>query len=104
MRISDWSSEVCSSDLQQGSLAYKTAKLIELIGQGGNINRGCGPQPVKVAIEGLLQGSQTWTVGAGQLRLCGFKRDDGIGHIAAQLQLLLGNRDQMIHIVDEDQI
>ena len=84
--------------------ADQRAELFQLRGDQADVNRGRRTQTVEIAIDGLLQRGETRTVGTCQLRLRRFERNDGVGDIAAQLQLLLRNGDQMIDVVDQDQI
>src|SRR3546814_6038460 len=69
--------------------------------QGDVYGRG-GPQAIKVAIDGLQQRRQTRAIGACQLSLRGFERNHGIGDVAAQLQLLPSDSDQVIDVRSEE--
>ena len=55
----------------------------------------------QVAVDGLLQAGEARTVGARQARLGGFQRDDGVGDVAGQAQLLVGQCQQAFDIVGQ---
>src|SRR3546814_2169005 len=98
MRISDWSSDVCSSDLQQPALAAILIPFGEIIGVAAVLARTMMFEPDAAHLVG--QREQEFIA----VEMADAEQRDGFGHQRGVARAMVGARLQIFRLVGDDEI